>query len=364
MRRGYVARVQTQPRWETEPALTEAEAMASAVRLARRATGRVEPNPRVGCVLLAPGPPGGRRAVLGRGLHRRFGGPHAEAAALADARRRGTLAPGFTAVVTLEPCCHTGKTPPCADALLAAGVGRVVAGEVDPDPRVSGGGLGRLRDAGVAVEVAPTDETRWLLAPFAKRVTSGLPWVVAKWAQTLDGKIATSTGDSKWISSEASRRRVHRLRARVDAVLTGVGTVLADDARLTARGVRVYREARRVVLDRSGRLPEDASIFKGGPPVEVTADPPEAVLRRLAAAGCTNVLLEAGPTLTGAFFAAGLVDEVHAYVAPKLLGDPAGLPPAASGPVGRIAEAQALELRVIERIGGDVLLVYGVPRGG
>ena len=341
--------------------------MASAARLARRATGRVEPNPRVGCVLLAAPPPGGAptdpRPVLGRGFHRRFGGPHAEAAALADARRRGTLAPGFTAVVTLEPCCHTGKTPPCVDALLAAGVGRVVVGERDPDPRVSGGGLARLRAAGVAVERASTDATRRLLAPFAKRTRSGLPWVVAKWAQTLDGRVAAAGGDSKWISNPASRRRVHRLRARVDAVLTGVSTVLADDARLTARGVRVHREAKRVVLDRSGRLPAGAALLRGGPPVEVTADPPEAVLRRLAAAGATNVLLEAGPRLTGAFFAAGLVDEVHAYVAPKLLGDPGGLPPAAVGPAGRIADARPLELLRVEPIGGDVLLVYAAPRG-
>ena len=364
--------------WETAAALTEPEAMASAVRLAWRGFGRAEPNPRVGCVLLAPGPAGGRRRVLGRGFHRRFGAAHAEVEALRDARRRGPLTPGFTAVVTLEPCCHTGKTPPCVEALLHAGVGRVVAGEVDPDPRVSGGGLARLREAGVAVEVASTDETRWLLAPFAKRVISGLPWVIAKWAQTLDGNVAAAGGDSKWISGPSSRKRVHRLRARVDAVLTGSGTAVADHPRLTARGVRVHRVASRTVLDRTGRTPPsavladgdladgdsaDGGLAEGGSAVQVTPDAPEVVLRRLVAGGATNVLLEAGPGLTGAFLAAGLVDEVHAYVAPKLLGDPAGLPPAAVGPTERMADARRLRLRRVERIDDDVLLVYAVERG-
>ncbi|BAM04998.1 bifunctional diaminohydroxyphosphoribosylaminopyrimidine deaminase/5-amino-6-(5-phosphoribosylamino)uracil reductase RibD [Phycisphaera mikurensis] len=349
--------------WETDATLTEAQAMAAAVRLAERATGRVEPNPRVGCVLLAAGPVERPRPVLGRGFHRRFGGPHAEVQALADARRRGPLAPGFTAVVTLEPCRHTGKTPPCTEALLAAGVGRVVAGEVDPDPRVSGGGFGRLRAAGVEAVAAPTPGTAWLLAPFAKRLATGLPWVIAKWAQTLDGCVATAGGDSKWISNEASRRRVHRLRARVDAVLTGAGTAVADDPRLTARGVRVHRRARRVVFDRSGRLPAGAALReRGGPPLEVTADPPEAVLRRLAADGCTRVLLEAGPGLAGAFFAAGLVDEIHAYVAPLLLGDPAGLGPAAAGSMERMAGARPLRLVSASRLGDDLCLVYAVNR--
>ncbi len=235
----------------------------------------------------------------------------------------------------------------------------MVAGEVDPDPRMSGGGLARLREAGVEVAVASTPETAWLLAPFAKRGRTGRPWVTAKWAQTLDGNVATAGGDSKWISNEASRRRVHRLRARVDAVVTGAGTALADDPRLTARGVRIHRAARRVVMDRSGRVPRDGALFSGGgTPVEVTAESPSALLDRLGAEGCTNVLLEAGPGLTGAFFAAGLVDEVHAYVAPKLLGDPAGLPPLAVGSAAEMADARGLRLVSVEVLDEDVLLVY------
>lgn len=350
--------------WETATALTEARAMEVAVRLAWRATGRVEPNPRVGCVLLdGDGDAQGRRRILGQGFHRRFGAAHAEVNALADARRRGGApSAGFTAVVTLEPCCHVGKTPPCVEALLAAGVGRVVVGETDPDPRVSGRGLERLRAAGVEVCLAGTEGTRWLLGPFRRRIERGRPWVVAKWAQTVDGKIAASTGDSKWISNEVSRRWVHRLRARVDAVVTGVGTVVADDPSLTARGVRVHRVARRVVLDRSGRTPAGAKLrVDGGPSVELSAEEPATLLRRLAAEGCTRVLLEAGPGLTGAFFAAGLVDEVHVYVGPRLLGDPAGFGPATLGPAETIASARRLELRSATVLGGDVALVYAVP---
>ena len=187
----------------------------------------MEPNPLVGCVIAH-----GAR-VLGEGWHERFGGPHAEVAALAAA---GPAARGATAYVTLEPCCHYGKTPPCSEALVAAGLARVVVAQADPFPQVAGGGLAQLRAAGIAVEVGLLEAAaRQLNAPYLKLVTQGRPWVIAKWAMTLDGRIATQTGSSQWISNAASRAMVHRLRGRVDAILVGRGTAAADDPLLTAR---------------------------------------------------------------------------------------------------------------------------------
>jgi pyrimidine deaminase RibD-like protein len=197
-----------------------ADVMRRAIELARRGEGSVEPNPMVGAVLVDD-----RGACLGEGFHERFGGPHAEVHALT---RAGEQARGATLYVTLEPCCHHGKTPPCVDALLAAGLRRVVVGMQDPFPLVAGGGIARLRQAGVDVDVGLLEpEVRRLTAPFRKRIETGLPWVHAKWAMTLDGKIASRTGHSRWISSAASRAVVHRLRGRMDAILIGIGTALA-----------------------------------------------------------------------------------------------------------------------------------------
>lgn len=224
--------------------------MYQALALAEQGQGWVEPNPMVGCVLVKDG------RELGRGYHQQFGGPHAEVNALEDAKKRSEEVCGATVYLTLEPCSHFGKTPPCADALIQAQVARVVVAMVDPDPRVSGRGIERLREAGIEVVVGVCQpQAQQLNEPFTKRVTTGLPWVIVKWASTLDGKVATHTGHSKWISSPASRKLVHDIRARVDAVMVGIGTVLVDDPQLTARGVAVKRVARRVVIDPELRMP-------------------------------------------------------------------------------------------------------------
>src|SRR5215217_9762955 len=202
--------------------------MRHALALAEKGRGFVEPNPMVGAVLLDSA-----GQLAGEGWHQKFGGPHAEVFALAEA---GDRARGGTLVVTLEPCCHHGKTPPCTDAVLKAGIARVVAAMADPFPKVAGGGLAILRGAGVDVSVGLCEvEAVALNAPYLKLLRTGRPWVHAKWAMTLDGKIATRTGDSKWISGEESRRRVHELRGRMDAIVVGRGTVVADDPLLTAR---------------------------------------------------------------------------------------------------------------------------------
>ncbi|MDH3583092.1 MAG: bifunctional diaminohydroxyphosphoribosylaminopyrimidine deaminase/5-amino-6-(5-phosphoribosylamino)uracil reductase RibD, partial [Phycisphaerae bacterium] len=201
--------------------------MRRALKLARRGEGYVEPNPMVGCVIVQDG------KVVGEGWHRRFGGAHAEVVAL---RQAGPAARGATVVVTLEPCCRQGKTPPCTGALIEAGVGEVVIGCLDPTPEVDGRGVGELEAAGITTRMGPLhEEATRLVAPFIKRTLTGFPYVMLKWAATVDGAIATGSGDSKWISGEASRRRVHQWRSRVDAILVGIGTVLADDPSLTAR---------------------------------------------------------------------------------------------------------------------------------
>ncbi len=336
--------------------------MRRALELAARGLGLVEPNPMVGAVVVRDG------EVVGEGYHERFGGPHAEVNALADCRSRGVDPRGATVMVTLEPCCHTGKTGPCTEVLIAAGVGRVVVAMVDPDPRVSGGGIARLRGARIDVEVGVCEaEARRLNEAFIKRVTTGLPWVIVKWAQTLDGRTATATGHSKWISTAASREEVHRLRGRADAVMVGVGTVLADDPSLTARppdASDVKRVARRVVVDRSGRLRRDfpgaRMLHDGGPPVTVLGEDLGEGLRKLAAEGVANVLVEGGATLTGALFAAGLVDQVLVYVAPKVVGDAAAVPAVRGLECATMGEALSLTLVDVRRVGGDVALDYRV----
>lgn len=329
--------------------------MQHALALAARGQGHVEPNPMVGCVLLDRD-----GATIGEGFHERFGDAHAERNAIADARRRGNAArlAGCTAVVTLEPCNHTGKQPPCTDALIEAKVGRVVAAMRDPDPRVADSGFARLRNAGVDVAAGVLEaQARRLNAPFLKRVEHGLPWVIAKWAQTIDGKVATASGDSQWISNDASRKIVHELRARVDAVMVGVGTAERDHPSLDARAVDIKRVARRVVVDRSGRFEREGFAVLDGNDLE-------GELRRLTGEGVTNVLLEGGPTLTGAMFEAGLVDEAWVFVAPKVLGDAAGR--SAVETPGRscsaITETWGLVLEELERLGDDVWLKYRVRR--
>jgi diaminohydroxyphosphoribosylaminopyrimidine deaminase / 5-amino-6-(5-phosphoribosylamino)uracil reductase len=342
------------------------EAMVRAIALAARGLGSTSPNPVVGCVLLdAAG------EVVGEGFHAYAGGPHAEIVALAQA---GERARGGTAVVTLEPCNHTGRTGPCTSALIQAGVARVVVGVPDPNP-VAAGGAASLREAGIAVEMgireaeAEAGNIAWLTS-----VRRGWPYVIWKYAATLDGRSAAADGTSMWITSEAARMDVHALRGSVDAVLAGIGTVLADDPRLTARNLRdgtlAIRQPLRVVVDSAGRTPPGARVRDGAARTwlatadEVGCGPDgrvdlRALLSALYERGVRAALLEGGPTLAGAFLAAGLVDKVIGYVAPKLLG--AGAPALSGAGVSTIAEAIHLEFIDVTRVGPD-LRFTALPR--
>ena len=322
---------------------TDEQHMRRALALALRGQGRVEPNPMVGCVIVR----GGR--TVGEGSHRRFGGPHAEIHAL---RQAGSNARRATAYVTLEPCCHQGKTPPCTDALIEAGVQRVVVAMRDPFPKVRGRGCRLLRAAGIDVRSGLLEgEARRLNAPYLKLQETGRPWVILKWAQSLDGKIATRTGDSKWISCSRSRQWAHRIRSRVDAIVVGVGTVLADDPALTCRDAPVRRVATRVVIDPNLRTPTRAKLVRtaGEVPTVMVTDhrvdrrrraaalerkgvevlrikrtrnglDMQALLRELGRRNMTNVMVEGGGRTLGAFYDARLADEAIVFVAPRLIG--------------------------------------------
>lgn len=316
--------------------MSDADYMQRALELAERGRGLVEPNPLVGAVVVRDG------VVVGEGWHEKFGGPHAEVHALAAA---GDRARGGDLFITLEPCCHTGKTPPCTDAIIQAGIRRVVAAMQDPFPRVAGGGFAALRTAGILVESGLMQvSARTLNAPYLTLVNHARPYVHAKWAMTLDGKIATRTGQSKWISGEESRRIVHQLRGRMDAIIIGSGTLRADDPLLTARPPGP-RTPCRVVLTRSGLMPDDGQMLSTARDIPVliagpaqspsrerwtaagaewlVADTIEKVLAEFGRRRWTNVLVEGGSAILGAFRDAGLIDEVHAFIAPVLIGGPA-----------------------------------------
>jgi diaminohydroxyphosphoribosylaminopyrimidine deaminase/5-amino-6-(5-phosphoribosylamino)uracil reductase len=347
--------------------------MRRALELAEFGRGHVEPNPLVGAVLVRDD------KIVGASWHAKFGGPHAEINALAEA---GADARGATLYVTLEPCCHHGKTPPCTDAVIAAGVARVVSAMEDPFPQVAGQGAARLCAAGIPVEfglLAP--EARRQNAPYLKLLTTGLPFVHAKWAMSLDGKIATLTGDSKWISNEASRRRVHELRGRMDGILIGVGTALADDPLLTARPAGP-RMPCRVILDSQARLPATSQLVqtareaptlvvvgegvasgqltKAG--CEVLALPwagdgrPDirALLQELGRRRWTNLLVEGGAGVLGSFFDANLVDEIHAFIAPKILGGAGAKSPVAGIGLSSVALGGHWSIHSNESLDGDV----------
>lgn len=330
----------------------ELSALRHALEIARRGPAG-GPNPRVGAVLLSVS-----GEVLGEGWHRGAGTPHAEVAALVDAEARGSDTVGATAVVTLEPCNHTGRTGPCSEALIAAGVSRVVVSVVDPNP-VAAGGAQRLRDAGVDVQTGVlADEGRELLGAWLPSVERGRPFVTLKLATSLDGRIAAADGSSRWITSEVSRHHAHDLRAEVGAIVVGTGTALADDPSLTARnaaGELHGDQPLRVVV---GYRPVPAGARLHGPGGELLAlrthDPAE-VLARLQEREVRHVLVEGGPTLAAAFVRAGLVDEVHAYVAPVLLGS--GPPALADLGVTTIDQAVRLTTRTVLPLGPDVLVV-------
>jgi diaminohydroxyphosphoribosylaminopyrimidine deaminase/5-amino-6-(5-phosphoribosylamino)uracil reductase len=328
--------------------------MRRAIELAARGLGTTSPNPVVGCVIL--GPDGG---VVGEGWHAHAGGPHAEVAALADA---GERARGGTAVVSLEPCAHTGRTGPCTDALLAAGVRRVVYAVDDPNPSMAGGrevlqAAGVEVVAGVLATEAERGNEAWLHV-----IRTGRPFVIWKFASSLDGQVAAADGSSRWITGPEARFDVHRLRAEVDAVAVGVGTVLADDPALTIRtDPPSARQPLRVVFDRSGRTPKDARVCDAEADTLITAMAPEQALAELHSRGVVSLLLEGGPTLAGAFWAEGLIDKVVGYYAPALLGG-ARFPVLIGGGIDTITAAGRLVLQDVTRIGDDVRLT-SYPKG-
>jgi diaminohydroxyphosphoribosylaminopyrimidine deaminase/5-amino-6-(5-phosphoribosylamino)uracil reductase len=357
--------------------------MRAALALARRGLGAVWPNPAVGCVIVKDG------RVVGRGWTGKGGRPHAESEAL---RRAGAAARGATAYVSLEPCCHWGKTPPCAEALAAAGVGRVVAALADPDPRVAGGGFARLREAGVAVESGLLAEAAAEVnAGFLKRLAQGRPLVTLKLATSLDGRIATASGESRWITGRKARERVHALRAEHDAVLVGSGTVLADDPQLTCRLPGLGdRSPVRVVLDRQLRIPLAARIFaeaRVAPTWLLTAAGADTARRQALAAagvtvieidgggekgldlaaalaalgksGLTRLLVEGGARLAAGLLRARLVDRLLWFHAPKILGGDA-VPAVAPLAIALLADVPLFERTAVETVGEDVLSTWRI----
>lgn len=365
----------------SEQAILDSRMMARALQLAYKGLYTTEPNPRVGCVLVLEG------EVVGEGWHVRAGEGHAEVNALAQA---GSRARGATAYVTLEPCSHIGKTPPCAEALIEAGVARVVAAMQDPNPLVSGQGLARLREAGIEVECGLLEvEARALNPGFIKRMQTGMPFVRIKLAMSLDGRTAMANGESQWITGPDARADVQRLRARSGAVISGADAVLQDDSALTVRAAELglpeaeaaaaaARQPLRVLVDGRLRVPLENRLFREAGPLlvacrllrgrvqgyvfagaELLTLPDaaqehvdlKALLQELAKRGCNEVLVESGASLAGAFLNAGLVDEIVVYMAPRLLGSRAR--PLLELPFDNMAEAMQLDVTDMRVVGRD-----------
>jgi diaminohydroxyphosphoribosylaminopyrimidine deaminase / 5-amino-6-(5-phosphoribosylamino)uracil reductase len=362
---------------------TDHEHLARAIDLAERGLGSVSPNPVVGAVLVKD------ERVVGEGWHEEYGGPHAEVNAIAaagDADLRGA-----TLYISLEPCCHMGRQPPCTDAILAAGIGRVVVASDDPTEKASGRGLGILRDEGVEVDLAGGElaaQARQQNQALRKHARTGRPWVLFKSAMSLDGKVATKTGDSKWISTEDSRLVAHRWRASCDAVAVGIGTALADDPQLTARIDGVRHQPRRVVFDATARLPLDSKLVSAAHEVPLVVVVSRAARRSntdaLENAGAqvvvatgeheparvrsaldqlgaldppvTSVLLEGGPHLAGAFLDGGEIDELRLFIAPLLLGGRSARDPLEGEGVDAISDALRALTLDCRQVAGDVLL--------
>jgi diaminohydroxyphosphoribosylaminopyrimidine deaminase/5-amino-6-(5-phosphoribosylamino)uracil reductase len=345
------------------------ELMQRALALAERGLFTTTPNPRVGCVIARDG------RIIGEGWHERAGEGHAEVRALADVAARGESARGATVYVTLEPCNHHGRTPPCTDALLAAGVARVMAATRDPHT-AAGGGAAKLQSAGVVVETGLLEsEARELNSGWLKRLSDGRPWVRVKIAASLDGRTALASGESQWITDEEARADGHRWRARACAILTGVGTVMQDDPQLTVRAVATARQPLKVVVDRHGEMPATARLLTGGPVLVFSADAPrvawpkhvesivlpgtdrrvdlERMLSMLAEREINELHVEGGAKLNGALLAAGLVDELLLYIAPSLLGDPSRGMFELPSPLGRLADRIPLIVASIDRVGAD-----------
>ncbi|MDR1384013.1 MAG: bifunctional diaminohydroxyphosphoribosylaminopyrimidine deaminase/5-amino-6-(5-phosphoribosylamino)uracil reductase RibD [Planctomycetaceae bacterium] len=401
--------------------LTDDESwMARAIGLARRGEGLVEPNPMVGCVLVAPRdatPKHGTSEVIGEGWHHAFGSPHAEVEAIRMAKTAGKSTVGATAYVTLEPCCHYGKTPPCTLAILEAGIRRVVVAMRDPSVQVDGGGIAQLQENGVEVSVGCLEpETRELNAPYLTRLEQCRPFVIAKWAMTLDGKIATHTGSSQWISSEQSRAIVHRLRARSDAILVGSNTANRDNPQLTVRlpniahrsfSERLAEEKQtsqpcrvplRIVLDSAASLSPTSCLATTAQdiPVIVAASREKLqsqnsakqnaetleirgcevlqlsgknhreriaeLLKILAERNVTNLLVEGGGTLLGLLFDMQLLDEVHIFIASKLIGGQNAISPVGGVGLEKMAFAAQIVNLTVEKIHGDIYCYGRIKR--
>lgn len=364
--------------------------MQQAIDLARRGEGCVEPNPMVGCVLVKD------ERCLGRGWHRNFGGPHAEVNAIADAANADESIIGCTAYVSLEPCSHSGKTGPCVEALIAAKVRRVVIAVTDPNPLVAGKGIERLRQSGIEVETGVLQaEARSVLAPYLKTVEKGKPWVIAKWAMTVDGKIATFSGDSEWISNSESRKIVHQIRSRVDGIMVGSGTARADNPSLTVRlpglepedVVKHRKKPLRIVFDSMAATAVVSNIVQTANevPTLIAVGPNHdanqaqrfvdhgvdvwigdaanrhdrllELLIHLSERGVTNLLVEGGGKMLGLLNDLGEIDEVHAFIAPKLLGGFGAVTPVMGLDRSRMADAKQLQLLSAERIGDDVYMI-------
>jgi len=352
--------------------------MTRALELAELGLYTTTPNPRVGCVLVRDG------RIIGEGWHQRAGGPHAEVHALADAVARGADARGAIVYVTLEPCNHHGRTPPCTDALLAAGVRRVVAAMADPHPLAAHGGE-RLGAAGIEVDIGLyEDDARELNVGWLMNVEHGRPWVRVKIAASLDGRTALQNGESRWITGEQARADGHRWRARACAILTGIGTVQHDDPQLTVRGVDTPRQPLKVIVDRHGELPANARVLADGEVLVVTASTPRtvwpptvrtmqlpdrdgridlaAMMAALAGEGINEVHVEAGARLNGALLAAGLVDELLVYLAPCLFGDGARGMFVLPAPLERLADRTPLRIAGVDAVGADWRILARIER--
>ncbi|WP_432798430.1 bifunctional diaminohydroxyphosphoribosylaminopyrimidine deaminase/5-amino-6-(5-phosphoribosylamino)uracil reductase RibD [Poriferisphaera sp. WC338] len=363
--------------------------MRQALDIAAMGRGLVEPNPMVGAVIVRD------NKVVGAGYHQRYGDDHAEINAINDCKKNGVDPAGLTMFVTLEPCCHSGKTGPCTKAILAAKLMRVVIAMQDPFEKVSGKGIEQLKQAGIDVTVGVCEaQALDLNEAFIKRVTTGLPWMIGKWAQTVDGKTATTSGDSKWISCYESREVVHKVRARVDAIMVGVRTVELDDPALDARHVHTKRAAKRIVIDPSLRIPMKSKlVHDDGPPVYlITSEKAmeqeservkdleqhglnllpvpmkqnsrldmHATLRHLVDLHLvTNVLVEGGASLMGSLFADELLDQLLVFIAPRIAGDQEALSAVHGHNLLHICDTHHLSLRDVTQISDDILLDYRV----
>lgn len=355
--------------------------MRMALSLAKKGIGSASPNPMVGAVVVKNG------KIVGKGYHKKYGDAHAEVNALNEA---GSKAKGATLYLNLEPCCHFGKTPPCTDAVIKAGIKRVVAGMVDPNPKVSGKGAGVLRDAGIEVKLGVLEEDcRRLNEGFIKRITIGRPFVTLKIAASMDGKMATRNKESKWITSEPSRHHVHRLRGQVDAIMTGIGTVLADDPLLTPRIGRVKKAPLRVVVDSLLRVPASAKVVGSNTLFVATDEAPAKAMENLESSGAevelfkskkgkvdltlvmehlgkrgvNSLLVETGPELSGALLEEGLVDKVIFFYAPKIIGGVEAPGMVGGGGVERLSEAISLKDIRVRRFAEDIMAEGHVHRG-